>query len=103
MRGLNIRISFVKARLLSVIGFDEEKVNDALLDALDAARSEGFKDGIACRDMPVLYRDEPELINFWEKGYSSALEQQCIQKIIDSCDACKDSQIGFCQQHFGYC
>ncbi|WP_251865859.1 hypothetical protein [Achromobacter sp. Marseille-Q4962] len=92
LRGITIRIAWGIATGL----FNEEKKQDAMLDAYFDAHQLGLDD--YARDVvavPVLFSDVPDLISAWQAGQCLAAEFE----EIAHCPSCRDDAGHPCSSH----
>ena len=75
MRGLDIRLSYAKARVMDVIDPSSEASIEAFEHVFDEAMVLGISDNARGRvEAPLLFNDVPDLLAVWEKGYIMATE-----------------------------
>lgn len=70
MRGLVVRVKLALARIENVINAqDRDTASPAMLDVMCKAENVGLCDALqGIRVPPALFRDEPNLMTFWELG-----------------------------------
>jgi len=98
MRGLDVRIELAKARVMAVVagadaGFD---IAMRFVDAFNGARMLGFADaGEGNAELPMLFRDEPDLQAWWNDGYNTFIDLA----EIEHCSYCNNHAIRACLYH----
>ena len=69
MRGLDIRIAYAKAKLLSIT--DQKGSEDAFFEAINDAQLDGYSDYQAgLHGVPIMFADEPSLRRAWLTGWN---------------------------------
>ncbi|WP_186166161.1 hypothetical protein [Burkholderia gladioli] len=91
MRGLDIRVAFVMAKLALFTDPTREDLFFVLMDA----QAQGWFDEQAGETLPVMFADEPMLREAWMRGAKSAE----IDDEIASCDCCNDGTGDPCPLH----
>lgn len=77
MRGLDTRITLAHARIGAVIAGDDagDEVVAGFIRAFELARLQGCHDGqVGVVMPPPLFRDEPDLLGWWQDGRESVAE-----------------------------
>ena len=95
IRGLDIRVAYTKAKLdfylTNSVGAEEAK-----WEALFEAQQQGYsdhRDGLC--DNPLMFADEPELVNAWNSGQEFAID--CMEE--ENCSYWHDSMGNPCPFH----
>ncbi|EBU2236239.1 hypothetical protein IU285_004545 [Salmonella enterica] len=94
MRGLEIRISYAMAKVMRVI--DEEKAKLEVIEALNEAKEYGFFDYSAgFKEAPIMFLDEPKLLEAWQKGWYFHSEAD----EMENCPGCNNQDGTPCPFH----
>ncbi|WP_186156711.1 hypothetical protein [Burkholderia gladioli] len=91
MRGLDIRVAFVMAKIALIA----DPTNEGLFSVLLDAQAEGWHDEKAGETLPVMFADEPMLRDAWTFGASAAE----IDDEFASCDCCNSGTGDPCHIH----
>ncbi|MDN7742387.1 hypothetical protein [Burkholderia gladioli] len=91
MRGLDIRVAFVMAKLALITDPTREDLFFVLMDA----QAQGWYDEQSGETLPVMFADEPMLREAWMLGAKAAE----IDDEIASCHCCNDGTGDPCPLH----
>lgn len=93
MRGLDIRIEYAQRKL--VLAYRPDEVEE-LWAPVEAARAMGVHDYANGQyDAPILFRDEPALLDAWEEGQQFT----CACEEMAQCSGCHDPDMPLCPVH----
>lgn len=94
MRGLDERVSLALARIALVANPGDENVD--MGEIYFAAELLGYHDYAAgLAEAPVMFRDEPVLLQGWENGRQFAFDLE----EMANCVSCQDSSLPMCPTH----
>lgn len=93
MRGLTIRSTFALSRVLLAVS--DLEANDRKSMAIMSAESMGQLDFYKDLPPPLLFQDEPELLEAWEAGWDFSEELFAMSK----CSDCNDGTGNPCVEH----
>ena len=94
IRGLDIRVAYTKAKLnfylTNSVGAEEAK-----WEALFEAQQQGYSDHRDGLCNPLMFADEPELVNAWKSGQAFAVD--CLEE--ENCNDCRNAMGNPCPYH----
>ncbi|ALK99910.1 hypothetical protein AB595_10560 [Massilia sp. WF1] len=98
MRGLDVRIELAHARVAAVVAGEDGGFDIAMkfIDAFNSARLLGFEDaGEGRAEPPLMFRDEPDLLSWWNDGYNTFIDMA----EVEHCSYCNDHTVNTCLYH----
>lgn len=94
--GLDARVFLAQARIAaSIYGKDSEECGLRMLDAAQAAESDGRHAHDTDQTLPGMFKDEPVLIQAWQNGYDACAELH----EMTHCSGCKNAAGDPCPSH----
>jgi hypothetical protein len=89
MRGLDTRIAFAMAKVLSIIDPNPEAKSEFFLEVFLEAQGDGYHDyNAGIKNPPIMFMDEIDLVHWWKLGQSSAAESE----EMNCCSECNDRE-----------
>ena len=97
MRGLDVRLAYARNKVLCSVGvIVPGSDDDDGWMVFQAAKASGYHDHLAGQsEVPILFRDEPELVNAWKEGQDEAAEFE----EMSECTGCNDGTGNPCCIH----
>lgn len=96
MRGLDVRLAYASNKVHRSVGaISPDTGEEDRLRVYLAAQAQGYHDFMSGRtDVPILFRDEPELVTAWISGRNAAADWDEI-----TCPDCNDGTGEPCNTH----